>query len=97
MSSLSGLSGLSCYWVCSLAGGFSRYRGTVVIVLSADMHRFNYIPRLEVLQFMDACEHLLSFKREQGGLTEEEEQALQSYMDRLQELLAIADRYEKAD
>ena len=80
-----------------MAGGLSRYRGAVGIVRSAHMHRFNYIPRLEVLQFMDACEHFLSFKREQGGLTQEEERALQSYMDRLQELLALADRHERAD
>ena len=58
------------------------------------MHRFKYIPRLEVLRFMDACENFLSFKREHGGLTHEEEQALQRYMERLQELSTLSDRHD---
>jgi hypothetical protein len=50
------------------------------------MHRFKYIPRLEVLRFMDACENLFAFKKEHGELTPDEERALRSYLDRLQTL-----------
>ena len=49
------------------------------------MDGLKYIPRLEVLRFLDACVTFLSFKREHGSLTSDEEQALLSYMDELQE------------
>lgn len=53
------------------------------------MHGFKYVPHLEVLRFLDACETFLTFKKEQGGLTSEEEEALRSCMDKIH---ALADR-----
>lgn len=58
------------------------------------MHRFKYIPRLEVLRFMDACETFLSFKKEHGELTAPEEEALRSCLDKLH---ALADERNLAE
>jgi hypothetical protein len=58
------------------------------------MHRFKYIPRLEVLRFMDACETFLSFKKEHGELTAAEEEALRSCMETLH---ALADQHRSAE
>jgi hypothetical protein len=69
-----------------LTGVLSSYAPKRGVVALRKMHRFKYIPRLEVLRFMDACENLLAFKKEHGELMPDEEQALRSYLDKLQAL-----------
>jgi hypothetical protein len=58
------------------------------------MHRFNYVPRLGVLQFMDACETFMTFKKEHGELTPEEEEALRSCIETIH---ALVDQSQSAE
>ena len=56
----------------------------------------NRFSKSEVVHFANECERLLALAKKDGGLTEEEQEALQPYLERLQAIVLDDDQYDSA-